>query len=42
MRILQLARALPFPRVFQKIRPVKASAQSDYITSAPKATEEVW
>ena len=31
MRILQLARALPFPRVFQKIRPVKASAQSDYI-----------
>ena len=31
MRILPPARALPFPRVFQKIQPVNASAHSDYI-----------
>ena len=31
MRILPLARALRFSRVFQKIQPVNASAHSDYI-----------
>ena len=42
MRILPLARALRFPRVFQNFQPVNAKVYSDYIARAPNATEKAW